>query len=725
MRIIVEIKPGWVFQGSGERGSTIHQLVRKLIGNGYNAAEIVNEELTRAEIEYSGGESVQSFAVQVRRLLEQTTGESYDGNVFSITVERGDQHFSLRTNDVLEKRESLEDDIFAQINALQGIANQQPTSQVENREEQEPHIEKPAISSASSSEELAQGQVEQRINAIPEEAKDEDTEVDTDVNEPTALEQIHDLVGNASFKELADEVSITADRIIKNKTQGIFFSEAYLFSINTGSGYHTSLSLYSKLLTEVKLFNGVVQSESISIPSFDDKEVSVKMNNAMSVVQNALGKQRLICIDLTEWIGHTNSKELKRLLMLIFRENDKCAVVFRIPYVKQAVLENIVKDLEDIISVRPVVFEPFNDEELREIASRYLARHEFDLSHEAWEVFDKRIVQEKANGYFYGVHTVHKVIGDIIRKKELIGAKQGTEDKHIADEIQDMISSESDNEQLDHLEELHSMIGMQKITNRVIEIINQIVYARSTGLRSKPTMHMCFVGNPGTGKTTVARIIGQVLKERGVLRIGNFYEHHGRDLCGQYVGTTAPKTHAICEEAYGSILFIDEAYSLATDGDRYNYGKEAIDTLITEMENHSDDLVVIFAGYPDEISKMIALNPGMKSRVPYTLEFPNYTAKELSDIFMKMVNENFSCTEDLQQHVEEFFTNIPDEVMNDKTFGNGRFVRNIYERTWGKAIARGSENGFDSIVLNCHDFDEATEEYQYSDKGHTVRKIGF
>ena len=383
-----------------------------------------------------------------------------------------------------------------------------------------------------------------------------------------------------------------------------------------------------------------------------------------------------------------------------------------------------MKDISDVISTRPVVFKPFSGEELRELAQRYLDENEFSFSEKAWVLFDNQIDEEKADGFFYGIHTVHKLVGDIIRKKELLVATTGNESKIIAEEVAIAYTTQEDKVSTANLDYLSNMIGMQSITQRVIEIVNQIVYSRKSGMERKPTMHMCFVGNPGTGKTTVARILGNVLKERGILRVGKFYEHHGRDLCAEYVGQTAPKTRAICQEAYGSILFIDEAYSLATDGDRYNYGKEAIDTLITEMENNGDDLIVIFAGYPDEIQKMIALNPGMRSRIPYTLEFPNYTRDQLADIFMNMVKESFTYTEDLESTVREFFDGIPTEVLDDKTFGNGRYVRNIYERTWGKAIARSSENGFDGLVINSQDFEEATKEFGYNNKP-PVRKIGF
>ena len=744
MLIKLAIKSDWVFKANTNRAGTVHKTVRILEEKWGQEAEFKSKDICSLEITWHGGGSAAEIAAQVRTALEEVASEPYDGDVFTITVNEGGVLSVLGKDGTLTKKQAA-NDIFAQLNAMRAAKKDRPEGKPEEKpvppeKKPDPPAEpKPEVRPAAPEPPKAEPvreKTEEQSNNLPhrggeeageeEKKKAEETEAEeAEEEKPGALEQIHDLVGCAAFKALADDVSLTAEYTIQNKTQEVFFSETYLFSIDTGSGYHTSLALFSRLLSELKLFSGVVPTDTIVIPSFGDKEVTTKMGNAIATLESALQKQRVLCIDLTEWIGHTGSKELKKLLMTVFRGNSKCAVVFRVPYVKAAILTDIVNDLEDIVSVRPVVFEPFTDEELREVADRYLAKHGFDLSEEAWDVFHRRIQFEKANGYFYGVHTVHKVIGDIIRKKELLAAKQGKADKHVTEEIGSLIETAPEEEERDHLQDLRELIGMESITEQMISIVNQIVYARSNGMKSQPTMHMCFVGNPGTGKTTVARIMGQVLKDKGVLRIGKFFEHHARDLCGEYVGHTAPKTHAICEEAYGSVLFLDEAYSLATDHDRYDYGKEAIDTLIAEMENHGDDLVVVFAGYPDDIEKMISLNPGMRSRIPYTLTFPSYTPEQLAAIFEKMLSSSFSYTEDLMDHVREFFKNLPQEMISDKAFGNGRFVRNLFERTWGKAIARNSENGYDSLVINTEDFDAAVRELNLSEQKPSNRTIGF
>ena len=188
---------------------------------------------------------------------------------------------------------------------------------------------------------------------------------------------------------------------------------------------------------------------------------------------------------------------------------------------------------------------------------------------------------------------------------------------------------------------------------------------------------MVFLGNPGTGKTTIARLISDILYNLKYIKENKLVEVSVKDLVAEYVGQTAPKTNAVIEKAMNGVLFIDEAYALASTNDS-SYNDEAIATLIQAMENYRDKLVVIFAGYTKEMQAFLNSNSGITSRIGYTLEFDDYTTDELIQIFMGMATKaGFIVKEDAIKYLEE----IINKYRNMKNFGNARFVRNIYEKT--------------------------------------------
>lgn len=276
---------------------------------------------------------------------------------------------------------------------------------------------------------------------------------------------------------------------------------------------------------------------------------------------------------------------------------------------------------------------------------------------------------------------------------------------------------------------LSELVGSEKIVEKIKEIIAQINLSKKSNDLDAPSLHMRFVGNPGTGKTTVARIVGKILKENGVLRVGGFFEYSGRDFVGQYIGHTAPKVLSMCRDAYGSVMFIDEAYSLYRSDEKNNkdFGREALDTLIAEMENHRNDMLIIMAGYTDEMDMLMKGNIGLASRMPYTLEFPNFTREQLYEIFEKLVKKKFKYDEDLLTCAKDYFLNISDEVIKSKDFANARFVRNLFERTWGKASARAQFSDKNNIVITKDDFVRATSDKEFlnSNNKKKIREIGF
>ena len=231
-------------------------------------------------------------------------------------------------------------------------------------------------------------------------------------------------------------------------------------------------------------------------------------------------------------------------------------------------------------------------------------------------------------------------------------------------------------------EELDSLVGLEKVKKMLRELVDLITLKEKSKdiLNIKAlNLHMVFLGNPGTGKTTVARIVSKILYNLKYIKQDKLIEVTSKDLVAEYVGQTAIKTANVVQKALGGVLFIDEAYSLASgSGQGNSYNEEAVATLIQAMENNRDNLVVIFAGYTKEMQDFLNLNSGIVSRIGYTVEFEDYTTEELIKIFTSFMEKSgFVLSKEAIQKVKE----IIEQNRNMKNFGNARFVRNIYEKT--------------------------------------------
>ena len=277
-------------------------------------------------------------------------------------------------------------------------------------------------------------------------------------------------------------------------------------------------------------------------------------------------------------------------------------------------------------------------------------------------------------------------------------------------------------------DELQKMIGLKDMKQVVDEIIDS---ARIQKIRSgmgmdsyKTSLHMVFTGNPGTAKTTVARLITQIFVKEGILDTGKYVECGRADLVGKYVGWTAKTVRSKFREAKGGVLFIDEAYSLVDDSN--SFGDEAINTIVQEMENHRDNVIVIFAGYPDKMKDFFAKNEGLRSRIAFHLDFPDYNAEELVDILKLMADKKgYKLNPDIERKCLEIFA----QAVKKEEFGNGRYVRNLLEQAMmaqsrritkeyaGKKITRKA-----LTTLKPEDFDvNASKQIEKE----TKRTIGF
>ncbi len=247
----------------------------------------------------------------------------------------------------------------------------------------------------------------------------------------------------------------------------------------------------------------------------------------------------------------------------------------------------------------------------------------------------------------------------------------------------DNLSSTEDEKTLSELlDELNGLVGLKEVKETVNDLITYQKVQKlreQNGLYSeKSTLHLAFIGNPGTGKTTVARIVGRVYKQIGLLSKGHFIEVSRTDLIAGYQGQTALKVKEVINRAKGGVLFIDEAYSITENNHSDSYGRECLTELTKALEDYRDDLVVIVAGYSEPMKQFFESNPGLKSRFNTFIEFGDYSADELMDILNMLAEKNsYKLSPELRITIKTFFEEAIKQ--NEKNFSNGRLSRNIYE----------------------------------------------
>jgi SpoVK/Ycf46/Vps4 family AAA+-type ATPase len=279
-----------------------------------------------------------------------------------------------------------------------------------------------------------------------------------------------------------------------------------------------------------------------------------------------------------------------------------------------------------------------------------------------------------------GVTEEEELVGLSIVKQKLI---DGYSEEHEEDD--EAQSDDTPTDTLDSInEELGKQIGMANIKAEVSTLFNLLKLQkvrRERGISVAPvSLHSVFSGPPGTGKTTIARLIGKIYKQLGLLEKGHVVETYRAGLVAGYVGQTAEKVEEKIREAIGGVLFIDEAYTLKPENSSNDFGQEAIDIILKRMEDYRDKIVVIVAGYPDEMERFLSSNPGLKSRFNRHFNFDHYTPCELVQIYQKFCADNeFSLDENAKSVLTEQVELICKK--RDKNFGNGREMRNLFERT--------------------------------------------
>jgi replication-associated recombination protein RarA len=282
----------------------------------------------------------------------------------------------------------------------------------------------------------------------------------------------------------------------------------------------------------------------------------------------------------------------------------------------------------------------------------------------------------------------------------------------------------------DMLQELNNLVGLKHLKQSLTDFITYLNFIKERKTRGIDTdeqlyTHCIFIGNPGTGKTTVARLLGKYFKAIGLLEYGHVVEVDRSGLVGEYIGQTAQKTEKAINQALGGILFIDEAYSLKQNNIAQDFGQEAIDILLKRMEDHKNELVVIAAGYPDLMKSFIESNPGLKSRFTHIFSFDDYSSEELVNIMKIFASkERYKLTEEAEQILKNKLESI--SLDKDESFGNARFIRNIFINSKIQLSKRfqqlpDDEKNFSSLnIISAEDIIEAFYDHTKNNGGSSI-----
>ncbi|MCR4595261.1 MAG: AAA family ATPase [Lachnospiraceae bacterium] len=508
--------------------------------------------------------------------------------------------------------------------------------------------------------------------------------------------------------------------------QSLLWSQSLLLSIDDGYGVTTFIRELTRIYTNAGLCYDRNMDYILGKYRLDDnggRESRFADWDAMAEMFKNISKHtdrdnklhHIIEVDLSKWTTELDTAKIREYLTGFNDVNSTILFVFRIPYMEHRIVNDIARSLSDVIRVRPLIVHPADNDQMIRYMRRKAAGYGYTFAPDCDDVLERGIVAEKNDGSFYGFNTLKQMVESILYDRisdEAMSRASDTDKEITAEEVKRYLNISYDDKTADEL--IAGMVGVKPIIEQVEALINQIKVQQQMSEHGRslerPTIHMAFTGSPGTGKTTIARIIAKKMKEAGILSKGNFYEIKGRDLCGQYIGETTPKTCGYCRSAYGSVLFIDEAYELYRSApDSKDYGREAITALIAEMENHRDDMCVIMAGYTEEMKTLLESNPGLKSRIRTTIEFPNYNREELEGIYFNMIGDAFDYDDEFKDAVHDYFSGLEDEIIEDKTFANGRFVRNLYENTWGVAALRSEFDEGGRLKLRASDFNQATD----------------
>lgn len=503
-----------------------------------------------------------------------------------------------------------------------------------------------------------------------------------------SMKELDQLIGLESVKQYIRDLKTFIEVQQIRKTMGN--NQSYqtlhmIFTGNPGTGKTTVARIIAQILKELKV---VSKGHLVEVTREDLVEgyIGQTAKKTRNVIEKAKGG--ILFIDEAYTLSRGGQqdfgKEAIDTLVKAMEDYRHDLVVILAGYTKE--MEEFLKTNSGLRSRFPnkIEFPDYTAEELLAIAKEMMKKEQYYINEETEKelltILERKQIKGKndeGNG---------RLVRNLLQQAALNHAKRIKPEHNINKAVLNELKAidfgyEETTFDLD--KELNTIIGNESIKEQLKILqaqvkINKIRKANGLKQLNEQSLHMVFRGNPGTGKTTVARVVARMLKEMGILKKGHLIEVTRKDLVAEYVGQTAIKTADVIHKALGGVLFIDEAYELA-QGDANDFGKEAINTLLREMEEYRGEFVVILAGYHHEMDQLLNTNPGLLSRFPHNFVFNDYTAYELLEIFKAICKkEGYILEEEAVSYVFEMI-----QTANTAN-GNGRWVRNVFE----KAIQR-------------------------------------
>lgn len=491
--------------------------------------------------------------------------------------------------------------------------------------------------------------------------------------------------------EYCAELRRISEGLSKEMFLELMLDRVVLLTVNLGAGVNGFSAMYFDFLMEEGMLPGEGGGAEIRLNEQEGKGLS--LTEAKRFVLESGGT--MFSIDLTAWVNQIEKPEFREFLLFLYSQAESYRYVFRIPYLEKRMVKRVAAILSDIFTVDTISLPPIRQQDIRETAAALLSEYGYTATEEAMAIFERRLTEERSDGRFYGMSTVEKVIREMVVEK-LRRKTEGEEERLIYAADIEQILAEEKKEKRNPKEELESRVGMEKISTRLEEILRDM-----EGQKNNASYYnIRFVGNPGTGRTETARLFGEMMQERGMLSQGGFLEYRGEELLGTVQGETTPKTMIICRDAEGCVLFIDGLSLREKDEEEEEkieqqaFRREAIETLLSQVQQDPGAFLLIFAGTKEEMEALVQDYPEIETLFPYVVEFPDYTKAELLEIYRDMARRRgMSLSAEAEQELQRYFKKLPEQVLREAEFANGRFVRNLFERTVSKVSLRAELYG--------------------------------